>query len=69
MAKHCSRQHNQEVCLEDIFNHLWLYSDPVLRKLGAKKSPQNVNYVSKNELKNELSPDNIKLNQFIVKEE
>ena len=37
-----ARQHCQEDNLFDVFNHLWLFTDPVLRKYGENESPKNI---------------------------
>ena len=57
-----ARCHNQEFNLFDVFNHLWVFTDPVLRKYGENVKPNN----SKLNSNNEISPDNEIFNSLIV---
>ena len=59
----CARQHNTLVNLEDVFNHLWLYTDPVLRVLG-EKTPSNLNKI----VPQNMSEDDKIFNSFVIPE-
>ena len=63
---HCARQHNTLFNLEDVFNHLWLISDPILRRLGEKNTENPP-------ISNEIDPQNMSeddkmFNSFVVPE-
>ena len=64
---HCARQHNTLVNLEDVFNHLWLYTDPVLRSLGEKKQVENPSNSNEIEPQN-MSEDDKLFNSFVIPE-
>ena len=61
-----ARSHSEEKNLFDTFNHLWYYTDPVLRKYGEIKSPKKAPKKSSLNDYNEMSADDKIFNSLYI---